>query len=92
MSAADLQRRRIERDLHDGAQQRLVSLAIQLELAGDLAQAHPERVAKRLRELSRDVDDAVDEVRSLARGLVPPVLVERGIGEGLATRREVRSG
>ena len=83
MSAADLERRRIERDLHDGAQQRLVSLAIQLELAGDLAQAHPERVAKRLRELSHDVDDAVDEVRSLARGLVPPVLVERGIGEAL---------
>ena len=66
MSAADLERRRIERDLHDGAQQRLVSLRIQLELAGDLVEAHPERAGRRLRELGRDVDDAVDEVRSLA--------------------------
>jgi PAS domain S-box-containing protein len=83
MSAADLERRRIERDLHDGAQQRLVSLRIQLELAGDLVEAHPERAGRRLRELSRDVDDAVDEVRSLARGLVPPILVERGLVEAL---------
>ena len=83
MSAADLERRRIERDLHDGAQQRLVSLRIQLELAGDLVEAHPERAGRRLRELGRDVDDAVDEVRSLARGLVPPILVERGIVEAL---------
>ncbi len=83
MSAADLERRRIERDLHDGAQQRLVSLGIQLALAGDLVEAHPERAGRRLRELSQEVDDAVDEVRSLARGLVPPILVERGITEAL---------
>ena len=83
MSAADLERRRIERDLHDGAQQRLVSLRIQLELAGDLVEAHPERAAGRLRELGREVDDAVDEVRSLARGLVPPILVERGLVDAL---------
>ena len=83
MSAADVERRRIERDLHDGAQQRLVSLRIQLELAGDLVEAHPERAGRRLRELGRDVDDAVDEVRSLARGLVPPILVERGLVDAL---------
>ncbi len=83
MSAADLERRRIERDLHDGAQQRLVALGIQLELASELVEANPERAARRLRELSGDVDDAVDEVRSLARGLVPPLLVERGVVEAL---------
>ena len=51
LSAADRERRRIERDLHDGAQQRLVALGIQLELAAELAEADPGRVARRLREL-----------------------------------------
>jgi signal transduction histidine kinase len=83
LSAADRERRRIERDLHDGAQQRLVGLGIQLELAGDLVELHPDRAAKRLRELARDVDDAVDEVRTLAHGLVPPLLVERGLPDAL---------
>jgi signal transduction histidine kinase len=83
MSAADRERRRIERDLHDGAQQRLVGLGIQLELVGDLVEADPSKAARRLRELARDVDDAVDEVRSLAHGLVPPLLVERGLLDAL---------
>jgi signal transduction histidine kinase len=83
LSAADSERRRIERDLHDGAQQRLVGLGIQLELAGELVETDPIRAAGRLRELARDVDDAVDEVRSLARGLVPPLLVERGLADAL---------
>jgi PAS domain S-box-containing protein len=83
LSAADQERRRIERDLHDGAQQRLVGLGIQLELAGDLVEVDPDKAAKRLRELARDVDDAVDEVRSLAHGLVPPLLVERGLRDAL---------
>jgi signal transduction histidine kinase len=83
LSAADRERRRIERDLHDGAQQRLVALGIQLELAAELVEADPGRVAARLRELARDVDEAVDEVRALARGLVPPMLVERGLADAL---------
>ena len=83
LSAADRERRRIERDLHDGAQQRLVALGIQLELAAELAGSDPDRVARRLRELAHDVDDAVDELRALARGLVPPMLVERGIADAL---------
>ena len=83
LSAADRERRRIERDLHDGAQQRLVALGIQLELTAELVEADPGRVAGRLRELARDVDEAVDEVRALARGLVPPRLVERGLADAL---------
>lgn len=83
LSAADRERRRIERDLHDGAQQRLVALGIRLELAGDLVEADPTKAARRLRELARDVDDAVEEVRSLAHGLVPPLLVERGLVDAL---------
>jgi signal transduction histidine kinase len=83
LSAADRERRRIERDLHDGAQQRLVALGIQLVLAAELVDADPGRVAGRLRELAHDVDEAVDEVRALARGLVPPMLVERGLAGAL---------
>jgi signal transduction histidine kinase len=83
LSAADRERRRIERDLHDGAQQRLVALGIQLELAAELVEADPGRVAARLRELAHDVDEAVEEVRALARGLVPPMLVERGLADAL---------
>ena len=83
LSAADRERRRIERDLHDGAQQRLVALGIQLELAAELVDADPGRVAGRLRELAHDVDEAVAEVRALARGLVPPMLVERGLPDAL---------
>ena len=83
LSAADRERRRIERDLHDGAQQRLVALGIQLELAAELVEADPERIAGRLRELAHDVDEAVEDVRALARGLVPPMLVERGLPDAL---------
>jgi len=83
LSAADRERRRIERDLHDGAQQRLVALGIQLELAAGLVEADPARIAARLRELAHDVDEAVAEVRALARGLVPPMLVERGLASAL---------
>jgi signal transduction histidine kinase len=83
IAAADAERRRIERDLHDGAQQRLVALGIQLVLAAELVDSDPGRVAARLRELAHDVDEAVDEVRALARGLVPPMLVERGLADAL---------
>jgi PAS domain S-box-containing protein len=83
LSAADRERARIERDLHDGAQQRLVALGIQLELAGDLVEGQPEKAAGRLRELAMEVDEAVDEVRTLAQGLVPPLLAERGPVEAL---------
>jgi signal transduction histidine kinase len=83
LSAADHERRRIERDLHDGAQQRLVGLGIQLGLAGELVEADPVKAARTLRQLARDVDDAVDEVRTLAAGLVPPLLVERGLVDAL---------
>jgi hypothetical protein len=83
LSAADHERRRIERDLHDGAQQRLMALGIQLQLVADVVEIDPSTAAGRLRELAHQVDDAVDEVRSLARGLIPPMLVERGVVDAL---------
>ena len=83
MSAADEERRRIERDLHDGAQQRLLALGIELELAGDLVVSDPAKGARRLHELVEDVNAAMAEIRSLAHGLYPSILLERGLVEAL---------
>jgi signal transduction histidine kinase len=77
------ERRRIERDLHDGAQQRLVALRIELELAEELVRRDPERGAGRLRELEADLDAALDEVRALAHGVYPPLLADTGLTEAL---------
>ncbi len=77
--AADAERGRIERDLHDGAQQRLVSLALQLRLAGQLAAAGAPPDAEALDELRTQADDALAELRDLARGIHPPMLAERGL-------------
>ena len=84
MSAADEERRRIERDLHDGAQQRLLALAIELELAGELVTRDPGKGAGRLHELVQDVNEAMADIRSLASGLYPSLLVERGLVEALS--------
>ena len=82
-AAADDERRRIERDLHDGAQQRLVALRIKLELAAERAGNGHGEAAAVLRGLGGDVEDALDEIRSLARGIYPSALADRGLVEGL---------
>ena len=84
MSAADEERRRIERDLHDGAQQRLLALAIQLEMAGELVASDPGKGAERIHELVADVNEAMADIRSLASGLYPSLLLERGLVEALS--------
>ncbi len=81
--AADRERRRIERDLHDSAQQRLVALRIQLELAEDLVRGDPEQGAARLHELVPVVDEALEEIRRLARGIYPPLLADLGLADAL---------
>jgi signal transduction histidine kinase len=89
MAGADKERQRIERDLHDGAQQSLVAVRIRLELAGELLRENPAGAEQLLRNLSGDVDDALEQVRSLARGVYPSLLSDRGLGEALraAARR-----
>jgi signal transduction histidine kinase len=82
-AAADAERRRIERDLHDGAQQRLVALRIKLELAAERTDDGQSAGAAVLRGLGGEVEDALEEVRSLARGIYPPSLADRGLVEGL---------
>ena len=82
-TAADRERRKIERDLHDGAQQRLVALRIKLELVAERLDGGSPESATAIRQLETDIDDTIDEVRSFARGIYPPLLAERGLGEAL---------
>jgi signal transduction histidine kinase len=80
-AAADDERRRIEADLHDGAQQRLVALRIKLELAAERS-ANGNGNAELLRGLGKEVEEALDELRALARGIYPAPL-SRGLVEAL---------
>ena len=82
-ASAERERRRIERDLHDGAQQRLVALGIELELATELVQTDQDRGVRRLRELRHQVDTALEEVRALAHGVYPPLLADEGVVEAV---------
>jgi signal transduction histidine kinase len=82
-ATAERERRRIERDLHDGAQQRLVALRIELELAEELIRRDPDRGVERLRELEAGLDETLEELRSLAHGVYPPLLADRGLDEAL---------
>ena len=88
--AADTERRRIERDLHDGAQQRLVRLRIKLALARETVERHEPLDGQVLETLGDDVIAILDEIRSLARGVYPHLLDEGGLVEALRSvaRRE----
>jgi signal transduction histidine kinase len=85
VAAGDAERRRIERDLHDGAQQHLVGLAVNLQLARELAASDPVQAAEVLSRLSTDVHEALEEVRDLAHGIYPPLLVDRGLHDAVRT-------
>jgi signal transduction histidine kinase len=84
VEATDAERRRIERDLHDGAQQHLVALAVSVRLARQLADVNPDQAKEILDQLGSDLQDAVQELRNLAHGIYPPLLMDRGLGEALS--------
>ena len=93
VEAGDVERRRVERDLHDGAQQRLVTLALQLRWIHDRAaeDADPS-IATSIDEVAAELRNAIDELRDLARGIHPAILTEEGLGaavESLAERSAV---
>jgi signal transduction histidine kinase len=83
VAAADAERRRIERDIHDGAQQHLVALAVSLGLARDLVNDDPVAAAALLEQVSGDLRTTITEVRDLAHGIYPPLLKESGIAAAL---------
>jgi signal transduction histidine kinase len=81
LEAGHAERRRIERDLHDSTQQRLISLRLHLTLAGEQV-AHADERAM-LERLGVEVDDAIEELRTVAHGIYPSVLGDRGVGAAL---------
>ena len=83
VAAADETRRRIERDLHDGAQQRLATLAMQLRAAAGNLNAGPEELRDVLAQAASAVTAALNEVREIARGIHPAVLSEGGLAPAL---------
>ena len=81
--AADADCRRIERDLHEGAQQHLVALAVNLQLAGPLVDTDPGAAKELLEEMESDVRQALDEASRLAERIYPPSLEAGGLAAAL---------
>ena len=80
VTAQDEERRRLERNLHDGAQQRLVSIALGLRMARGMVDADSDgRLGERLDQASEELDLALSELRDLARGIHPAILTDRGL-------------
>jgi signal transduction histidine kinase len=99
--AADADQRRIERDLHEGVQQHLVALAVNLQLAGQLADSDPAAAKTLLEEMGRDVQQALDEAAELAHRIFPPLLESGGLaaavrsaaaGAGIPVTIEIEAG
>jgi signal transduction histidine kinase len=89
VEASDVERRRLERNLHDGAQQRLVSLSLVLRLAQGRVETDREGAKALLVQAADELAQALEELRELARGIHPAVLSDRGLGpalEALASR------
>jgi signal transduction histidine kinase len=85
VAAADQARRRIERDLHDGIQQRLVSLALKLRITETMTPRPSEEIQTELRLLGDGLGAVLDDLREIARGIHPAILAEGGLGPALKT-------
>jgi signal transduction histidine kinase len=83
VATGDAERRKIERNLHDGAQQHLVALAVNLRLAKDILTEDPETAAEMLDMLAENVKETIQELRDLAHGIYPPLLMDSGLPEAL---------
>jgi PAS domain S-box-containing protein len=83
VTTADQTRRTIERDLHDGAQQRLVTLTMKLRALEDGTAPRPEAVKRDVAEIAAGLDDVLDDLRETARGLHPVILSRGGLGPAL---------
>jgi signal transduction histidine kinase len=85
VAAGDAERRRIERALHDGAQQHLTAVAMRLDEARRSADTEPSPMSAHLAEIAGELRDAMHELRELARGIHPAILTEAGLGPAIAT-------
>jgi len=81
--AQDEERRRLERNLHDGAQQQLVALSVKVRLAQSLVGREDDRARGMLEEIQADSQSALEDLRDLARGIYPPLLADKGLAAAL---------
>jgi signal transduction histidine kinase len=86
VQAQDEERRRLERNLHDGAQQHLVALKVKLGLVEALTEKNPAQATAMLEQLQGDADEALETLRDLARGIYPPLLADRGLAVALESQ------
>ena len=92
VAAQDEERRKLERNIHDGAQQQLVALAVKLRLAQGLVAKDPEKAAAMLGDLRSEAQTTLEDLRDLARGIYPPLLADKGLAAALeaqATRASI---
>jgi len=99
VAAQDERARKLERDIHDGAQQQLVALQVKLRLADSIVERDPAKARRLLSELQRESSDALENLRDLARGIYPPLLADKGLPTALEAQArkaqlpvEVRGG
>jgi len=83
VTAQDQERRRLERNIHDGAQQQLVALSVKTRLARDLTPRDPAKAAEMLTQIDGEIQTALDDLRDLARGIYPPLLADKGLQAAL---------
>ncbi len=86
VAAQDEERRRLERNLHDGAQQNLVALKVKLGLAEAFAEKDPAKAKELVGQLKADADEALETLRDLARGIYPPLLADKGLAAALESQ------
>jgi signal transduction histidine kinase len=86
VAAQDEERRKLERNIHDGAQQQLVAMSVKARLAGSLVGKSPDRTASMLEEIQRDLTDALENLRDLARGIYPPLLADQGLAAAITAQ------
>jgi len=79
VAAQDAERRRLERNIHDGAQQQLVALAVKIRLARQLGTKDPGKANDMLEQTEAEITQALEDLRDLARGIYPPLLADRGL-------------
>ncbi len=86
VTAQDERARKLERDIHDGAQQQLVALSVKLRLAEQLTDRDPAKAREVLSQLQGDATDALENLRDLARGIYPPLLADQGLVAALTAQ------
>jgi signal transduction histidine kinase len=83
VAAQDARAKKLERDIHDGAQQQLVALAVKERLAASLVGKEDDRLRAMLEELQHETTDALEDLRDLARGIYPPLLADEGLAQAI---------